>query len=91
MKLTEIFDNDGPAHDTETDIQDMIISRFELGQITYDQAWEEIKKQTPDPADLQFWQMELIAAEANAEPEEVRVQNAAQRNIEMQPGIRRTH
>lgn len=63
MKLTELFDRepeDTPSD--ETSLQDMILTRFELGQLTYDQAWEEIVKVTPKD-ELYFWRMELISAD----------------------------
>lgn len=67
MKLCEIFD--GPQNDSETSIQDMIVSRYEIGELTYDQALTELKKACGnDRASFGFWQMELTSAEALREP-----------------------
>lgn len=45
----------------ETSIQDMIISRFEAGKLTYQQAERELKKHTPRD-ELFFWTHELHMA-----------------------------
>ena len=45
----------------ETTTQDFILSTFEAGQISKEEAWEQIKKVTPKE-ELFFWEMELISA-----------------------------
>lgn len=47
MKLAALFE------DQETSIQDIILTQFELGQLTYEQALERLKKVTP--ADQMFF------------------------------------
>lgn len=46
----------------ETSIQDFIISKFEAGQITFQQALAELKKHTPKD-EMFFWQHELNMAD----------------------------
>lgn len=55
MRVYEIFE------DHETSQQDMILSRYEAGQISRDEAWKEIKRVTPKDL-LFFWEMELNSA-----------------------------
>lgn len=60
MKLHEIHEPPDDPNDTETSVEDMIITRYELGQITYEQAAAELKNS--DPKGYWFWEMELNAA-----------------------------
>lgn len=49
-------------HDTETSIQDFIISAFEQDQMTYEEAEKRIRDATPPGLDLDFWLLELHMA-----------------------------
>ncbi len=62
MKRKE-FDRyeDVPPEDTETTIQDFIITKFETGNITYDEALRELEKVTPD-SEIFFYHHELNMA-----------------------------
>ena len=62
MKRKE-FDRyeDIPPEDTETSIQDFIITKFETGNITYDEALRELEKVTPD-SEIFFYHHELNMA-----------------------------
>ena len=53
---------DLPSEDVETSMQDFIISKFEAGNVTYDQALQELKKITPDD-ELFFYHQELDSAQ----------------------------
>lgn len=46
----------------ETSQQDFIISAFEAGEISKEEAWERIKKCTPKDL-LYFWEIELFMAD----------------------------
>ena len=74
MKLHEIFDDkyydemqhqiaaNAPEQQTsETSMQDFIISTFEAGEMSYDQALEQLKQNTP-PDQMFFWEHELAMA-----------------------------
>lgn len=50
-----------PDHDTETSMQDFIISQFEVGDLTYEQALAKLKKITPKDQ-MFFWEHELAMA-----------------------------
>lgn len=78
MKVMELFEQG-----EEIDIQDMIITQYELDQITKEQAWAEIKRVT-HPDELFFWHMELTSAETMKSDEDV----AGQHHLAMQPGVR---
>ena len=54
-------DEDRAPEDTETDMQEFIISQYEVGQISYEDAWAKIKEITPEDQ-LFFWEMELGSA-----------------------------
>lgn len=65
MKLAALFE------DQETSIQDIILTQFELGQLTYEQALERLKKVTPADQ-MFFWELELqMADELKQTPEQV--------------------
>jgi hypothetical protein len=51
-----------PAHDTETSMQDFIISQFEAGDLTYEQALQKLKEVTPKDQ-MFFWKHELAMAD----------------------------
>ena len=51
-----------PDPDTETSMQDFIISQFEAGELTYEQAFKKLKKITPADQ-LFFWEHELAMAD----------------------------
>ncbi len=53
---------DGPPNDTETEMQDFIISKFETGKISFKDAKKELKKHTSSELEYQFWRMELVMA-----------------------------
>lgn len=59
MKLYELF-NSNLLEAEEEAMQHFIINKYELGQLTYEQAWAEIQKITPED-ELFFWQMEIDA------------------------------
>ena len=76
MTLSEIFDKEkaiadfekekqsySSNHDTETSVADMIITRYELGKISYEQAAKELNDN-----DLDVWMIELNAAKSLKEP-----------------------
>ena len=64
------FDRDEDIpDDSETSMQDFIISKFEVGQLTYEQALEELKKITPDDQ-MFFYQQELDMAQELKEDDE---------------------
>jgi len=52
IKIKELFE------DTETSIADMIITKFELGQVSYDEARKELKEKGLDE-----WIQELNMAD----------------------------
>ncbi len=54
--------SDQPTHDSETSIQDFIVSAFEQDQITYEEAEQRIRKATPPGIELDFWLLELHMA-----------------------------
>lgn len=51
-----------PDHDAETSMQDFIISQFEAGDLTYQQALEKLKEVTPKDQ-MFFWEHELAMAQ----------------------------
>lgn len=51
----------------QTSQQDFIISAYETGDISKEEAWERIKQCTPKD-ELFFWDMELNSAEDLKEP-----------------------
>lgn len=55
MKLHDILEAE------EALTQDFIITRYEVGQISYQDAWKKILKITPK-RDLPFWEEELRMA-----------------------------
>ena len=55
-------DEDGPTTDTEIDMQEFIISKFESGAISFDDAKKELHKHTTTELEYQFWRMELVVA-----------------------------
>ena len=74
MKLHEMFDDkyyDEIQHQiaskmpeqptSETSTQDFIISTFEAGEISYDEAMKQLKQNTP-PDQMFFWEHELAMA-----------------------------
>ena len=66
---------DAPPNDTETSIQDFIVSKYEAGEITYDEAKKEIAASTPNSFEEKFWRMELAAAaELKEDPERPRLE-----------------
>ena len=62
MKRREFDRDEDIPNDTETSIQDFIISRFEAGDLTYDEALTELKKNTPADQ-MYFYKQELDMAD----------------------------
>jgi len=57
------FDPDEDLRDdTETEIQDFIISNFEAGNVSYEEAKKMLQAASSTPLEYQFWRMELAAA-----------------------------
>lgn len=73
MKIADIL-----HEDEETSPEDMIITRYELGQVTYDQARRQL--QTISPADqFWFWDHELhMARELQKTSDDVAADHIAQ-------------
>ena len=55
-------DEDRPITDTETDIQDFIISNFEAGNVSFEEAKKMLQAASSTPLEYQFWRMELVMA-----------------------------
>lgn len=55
---------DDPQTDTEMSMQDFIVSRFEAGDVSYEEARDKLKKITSSPMEFEFWMMELVSAQA---------------------------
>lgn len=55
MLLKHLLEND------EEELGSFIISQFEQGQLSYEQAWEKIKAEVPE-GEWFFWEMELGSA-----------------------------
>ena len=53
---------DRPNTDTEMHIGDFIVSSFEAGKITYEEAKKRLEKIADTPTDMKFWHMELALA-----------------------------
>lgn len=53
---------DKPQTDTDTDIQDFVVSSFEVGKLSYEEAKNRLKQVCSTPYELKFWTMELAMA-----------------------------
>ena len=53
---------DDPQESGETSMEDFIISKFETGKISFEDAKKELKKQTTTELEYHFWRMELVMA-----------------------------
>lgn len=62
MKRKKFDKHEDVPNDTEGDLADFIISKFEAGKVTKEQAWAEIKKKVPEDQWF-FWEQELHMAE----------------------------
>lgn len=72
---------DAPLNDTETSLQDFIISAYEADEISYEEARKRIVSATPNSFEQKFWIMELAAAaELKEDPERPRLAQPANIN-----------
>jgi len=55
-------DEDRPNTDTEMHIGDYVVSAFEAGKLSYEEAKKRLKEISASPHDLKFWHMELALA-----------------------------
>ncbi len=62
MKRRKFDKHEDIRDDTEGDMADFIISKFEAGKVTIEQAWAEIKKKVPK-GEWPFWERELHMAD----------------------------
>lgn len=62
MKRKKFDRHEDIPNDTENDMADFIISKYETGKVTKEQAWAEIKKKVPEDQWF-FWERELGMAE----------------------------
>jgi len=53
---------DTPRSDTEMHMGDYVVSAFEAGKLSYEDAKKRLKEISDSPIDLQFWTMELAMA-----------------------------
>lgn len=53
-------------NDAETSMADFIVSKYEVGKISYEDALKELRATVKD-IELEFWSMELISAKAMKE------------------------
>ncbi|KKL27958.1 hypothetical protein LCGC14_2379980, partial [marine sediment metagenome] len=58
MKRKKFDPDEDLRDDTETDIQDFIISNFEVGNIPFEEAKAMLKDACSTPLEYQFWRME---------------------------------
>lgn len=56
------MDDDEVTQDTETPMQDFVISAYEVGQISFEEAEKRIKQISNSAIEKEFWMMELISA-----------------------------
>lgn len=66
----------------EMHVAELILARFEQGEMSYDQAWAEIKANVPED-EWFFWEMELGAAQdLMADDMAVQNQHAAPKRVQ---------
>ena len=47
----------------QTDLQDLVITSYELDNLTYEEAVNQVKELSPDPMVMFFWLLELRSAQ----------------------------
>ncbi len=62
MKRKKYDPDEDPITDTETDIQDFVISNFEAGNVSFEEAKAMLRDASSTPLEYQFWRMELVMA-----------------------------
>ena len=62
MRRKKFDPDEDLRNDTETDIQDFIISNFEAGNVSFEEAKKMLQAASSTPLEYQFWRMELVTA-----------------------------